>query len=331
MSQTDPYQQLSEAIGVTDSTLIPQLFKMLADENEAKVLLAASPPASVEELSEKTGIPKDEVEKMIDPLFKKGLIYKSSKRDPQRYYRVRRLLQFHDATILAPDMPPEYIDLWKKYHETEFLDHHKKIEASITQSHVRVVPVNITVEAGAQVAAFEDVKQIVEDADTLAVTKCTCRAIDGACGLPVEVCIQINRAADYAIERGTGRQLTKEETIEMLKMCEEEGLVHTVTNHRTLGHIICNCCADCCINWPGPRTSPVGFAAPSRFAAVVDPDLCTACETCLDRCYFDALKVEDDIAQVDEEKCMGCGLCVVTCPTEAMTLKELRGEDFVPE
>jgi ferredoxin len=114
-------------------------------------------------------------------------------------------------------------------------------------------------------------------------------------------------------------------------MCEDEGLVHTVTNHRTLGHIICNCCADCCINWPGPRTSPVGFAAPSRFAAVVDPDLCTACETCLDRCYFDALKLEDDIAQVDEEKCMGCGLCVVTCPTEAMTLKALRGEDFVPE
>ena len=112
----------------------------------------------------------------------------------------------------------------------------------------------IALEPDAQVAAFEDVKQIVDRADRLAVTDCTCRVVDGDCGKPLEVCIQVNKAANYALERGTGRELTKDETIEMLKMCEEEGLVHVVGNSRALGHIICNCCSDCCINWPGPRT-----------------------------------------------------------------------------
>ncbi len=332
MTDTSLYHQLSEAIGVGDSKIIPEIFKMLANENEAKVLLAAAPPATVEEISEKTGIPGDEIEKMIDPLFKKGLIFMSKKAGPTRYYRVRQLLQFHDATILAPEMPPEFFELWRKYHRTEFKEHHKRIESVLPKSAVRVIPVNIALKPDARIVAFDDVKQIVEEANNLAVTKCTCRVVDGSCGKPVEVCIQVNRAADYALQRGTGRKLTKEETIDLLKMCEEEGLVHTTGNSRTIGHVICNCCSDCCINWPGPRTSPVNFTAPSRFVAVVDPDLCISCETCLDRCYFDAITMdgENGTALVNEENCMGCGLCAVTCPSEAMNLKEARSEDFVP-
>jgi Fe-S-cluster-containing hydrogenase component 2 len=41
--------------------------------------------------------------------------------------------------------------------------------------------------------------------------------------------------------------------------------------------------------------------------------------------------MEDGIANVVEENCMGCGLCAVTCPDEAITLSEIRSEEFVPE
>jgi NAD-dependent dihydropyrimidine dehydrogenase PreA subunit len=40
---------------------------------------------------------------------------------------------------------------------------------------------------------------------------------------------------------------------------------------------------------------------------------------------------EEDTAVVDPEKCMGCGVCLVTCPEEALSLKEVRSEDFIPE
>jgi NAD-dependent dihydropyrimidine dehydrogenase PreA subunit len=39
---------------------------------------------------------------------------------------------------------------------------------------------------------------------------------------------------------------------------------------------------------------------------------------------------ENDTARVDADKCMGCGLCLVTCPEEALSLKEVRPQDFVP-
>ena len=65
---------------------------------------------------------------------------------------------------------------------------------------------------------------------------------------------------------------------------------------------------------------------------MVDAGLCSGCETCLERCYFDAINMEgeDDTALVDDQKCMGCGLCLVTCPDEALSLKEARPQDFVP-
>jgi ferredoxin len=145
--------------------------------------------------------------------------------------------------------------------------------------------------------------------------------------------VQLNRAADYAIERGTGRKLGKDEALEMMKMCEEEGLVHVSNNQRSPGHVICNCCSDCCLNWPSVRTGLGKFVVPSRFQAFVDPEACVSCETCLDRCYFDAISMdgEGETALVDPEKCMGCGLCLVTCPEEAINLKEVRPADFVPQ
>ncbi|MFH2130865.1 MAG: 4Fe-4S binding protein [bacterium] len=328
MTQPDLYQQLTNAIGIAESKIIPRIFEMLADEDEARVILAAAPPATVAELAERSGVPVEKVEKMVGPLFQKGLLFKSSR--PGVYYRVKYMLQFHDASILAPGMTQPFFDLWKEYHKTEFNEHMGQIQAILPQSAMRVVPVDVVIQPDLQVAYFDDVRQIVEKARNLAVTACTCRVVDGSCGKSLEVCIQVDKAADYALERGSGRQLTKAETLEMLKQCAQEGLVHVVGNSRGLGHIICNCCNDCCINWVNHGQTTVNFTAPSRFTAVVDPDSCTACEICLDRCYFDAISLESGVSEIDEAKCMGCGLCAVTCEDNAITMKQIRSEDFVP-
>jgi MinD superfamily P-loop ATPase len=58
----------------------------------------------------------------------------------------------------------------------------------------------------------------------------------------------------------------------------------------------------------------------SNYYAQVDPELCTACETCQDRCQMDALALVDEVTTVDLDRCIGCGLCVTTCPTDAVQL-----------
>ena len=57
MTQPDLYQQLTNAIGISESVIIPKIFKMLANEDEAKVILAAAPPGSVAEIAERSGVP----------------------------------------------------------------------------------------------------------------------------------------------------------------------------------------------------------------------------------------------------------------------------------
>jgi Pyruvate/2-oxoacid:ferredoxin oxidoreductase delta subunit len=265
---------------------------------------------------------------MMKPLFQKGLIFKSSR--PGVYYRVKYMLQFHDATILAPGMTQEFFDLWKEYHHTEFDGHMGELQAMIPTPVMRVIPVNVNLQPDLQVAYFDDVQQVVDNARVLAVTGCTCRVVDGKCGKTVDVCIQVDKAADYALERGSGRELSKDEAMVMLKQCAEEGLVHVVGNSRGLGHIICNCCDDCCINWVNHGQTQTNFTAPSRFTALVEEDNCTSCEICLDRCYFDAISLDTGVSVIDQEKCMGCGLCAITCEDTAITMKQIRDEDFVP-
>ncbi len=333
MKEKAVYQELAEGLGTGESKFIPGIFESLTSEEEARVLLAASPPATIEELAEKTGIDETEIEGMVGPLFDKGLIFKSKKETGTRYYRVRNLLQMHDATAVMLNPPQEMLDLWREFMAIEFDGYSRKIEEVLPSAVIRVIPVNITIDAKTHILAFDDIKNIVNEAGSLAVTPCSCRVIDGACGKTVEVCIQINKAADYAIERGTGRRLEKEETLEILKKCEEEGLVHVGNNQRAPGHVICNCCSDCCLNWPSVRTGHKKFVVPSRFTAIVDAELCSSCEVCLERCYFDAIHMdgEGDTASIDGEKCMGCGLCTVTCPEEAISFDEVRPADFVPE
>ncbi len=332
MTEKSVYQQLAEAVGAGGSATISAIFETLADEKEAALLLAAAPPATVSEIAAKSGLTEAEVEARIDPLFRKGLLFKSKKPEATRYYRVRTVLQMHDSTAVIPDPPPKMLGLWKSFMEKEFHPFLRRVEEVLPNPAVRVIPVNLSVQPETQILAFDDIRHIVTHARNLAVTPCSCRVIDGRCGKPVEVCVQIDKAADYALERGTGRKLEKEEALALLKKCEEEGLIHVSDNKRAPGHVICNCCSDCCLNWPSVRTGLGKFVVPSRFRAEIDPDRCTACETCLGRCYFDALVMEGEggKAAVRPEKCMGCGLCLVTCPTEAVTLKAVRPAEFVP-
>ncbi len=333
MADMTVYEQLATSIGQGNSRIVPDIFKSLANEDEAKLLLAASPPGTLAELADRTDFEESTIQGMIDPLFKKGLLFKSKKPDGDRYYRVRSYMQFHDSTAVMKDPPQEMLDLWMKWMEEDWSDASRMMEENLPNPVLRVIPVNLSIDYNSQILAADDVTDLVQRARNIAVTGCSCRVIDGSCGHTVEVCMQLDKAADYSIERGTGRPLSKEEALEMLRDCEEEGLVHTAGNSSThVGHVICNCCSDCCINWTSIREGLGKFIVPSRFRATIQADDCTGCELCVERCYFDAMHMGDDdgLAAVNEENCLGCGLCQVVCATEAIHMNEVRPQEFIP-
>lgn len=329
MSEETVYAQLAEHIGHPQSRYLPEIFKLLADEKEARLLLAARIPAEIETLRNTTGFDAADIKKMISDLYYKGLIYKSKKPEGINYYCVRNVIQFHDATIIVDNPDQRMLALWRKYDHEEWSDHLNQLCEFFPQPPIRVIPIDKSLDSSTRILPFEDITKVLDEAYSLAVTKCSCRVVHGECGHPIEVCLQVNKAADYAIDRGTGRRLDKTEAVKILKECSERGLVHNATNSKSVGMVICNCCEDCCENWPGGRK----FISPSRFMAAVSEYKCTLCEECIDRCFFDAISLDEEegIIHVSEDDCMGCGICKTGCQEEAIQLIEVRQPDHIPD
>ena len=51
-----------------------------------------------------------------------------------------------------------------------------------------------------------------------------------------------------------------------------------------------------------------------------DPDLCTACGTCVDHCAMSALSMQDNLPVVDADTCITCFCCQEVCPEKAIAL-----------
>jgi Na+-translocating ferredoxin:NAD+ oxidoreductase RNF subunit RnfB len=321
------YQDLSSRVNAAGSKYIPRIFEIIADEDEARLMLAM--PATPTVLSQKTGIGEERVQKMLKDLFQKGLVFYSKKTDPPIWRMCRSVGQFHDASILWPGVTDEFLNLWKEYCETEWIDSSEAAAKQLEKPMMRVIPIDSVVESDHQVLPFEDVRKIVENAHNIAVVPCPCRVAAKKCDKPKEVCMQLNRAADYAIERGTGRKLSKEEAVKVLREAQQAGLVHMTGNSKVAEHVICNCCGCCCIMIPVLVQRGVGMLGPSRYLAEINEDDCTVCGTCEDACPFKAIAIED-IAVVNSEKCLGCGVCAVACPVEAIKLKLVRDPESVP-
>ncbi len=61
--------------------------------------------------------------------------------------------------------------------------------------------------------------------------------------------------------------------------------------------------------------------------AVVDPEHCVACLTCVRVCPFSAPRVvKEGYAVIDETLCRACGICVVECPAQTIKLKKAPEE-----
>jgi Pyruvate/2-oxoacid:ferredoxin oxidoreductase delta subunit/DNA-binding Lrp family transcriptional regulator len=324
------YVELAGRIGLGQSERIARLFGIIANQNEAELLLAL--PGNARAMAEKLGRSQEEIASMLQTLFVKGIVFPSGKTEPPTYRMSRDLIQFHDASILWPDAPQEFLDLWQDFMEIEWPEVAKTFSKLMPRPFTRVIPVGVTVQAKTHVLAFEDIKEIVEKARSISVSKCTCRLTAHKCHKKLEACLQVNKAADYNIARGTGRKLSVEEALEIVRQAEEDGLIHVVMNKQNVDNFICNCCPCCCQTMPVLIKHNIRVIEPSRFAAEIDPNLCTSCATCLERCYFGAISLEEnEPARVEGTKCIGCGLCQVTCPSEAISMVEVRERDFVPE
>ncbi|MBF0303208.1 MAG: ATP-binding protein [Desulfamplus sp.] len=61
--------------------------------------------------------------------------------------------------------------------------------------------------------------------------------------------------------------------------------------------------------------------------AEINPDICTGCGECFQRCQFDAISLNFTI---DPISCEGCGVCAHFCPADAISFeRQICGEKFI--
>jgi NAD-dependent dihydropyrimidine dehydrogenase PreA subunit len=55
--------------------------------------------------------------------------------------------------------------------------------------------------------------------------------------------------------------------------------------------------------------------------AKVDDEKCTGCESCVEECPSEAIKMANDKAEINLDTCVDCGVCVDACPAEAISME----------
>lgn len=148
--------------------------------------------------------------------------------------------------------------------------------------------------------------------------------------MPMEVCMLFGVGAKFFIERGVARQLTKEEARQTLRTCAEAGLVHAGLNVQELD-FLCNCCpCHCMILKDALSQAKPGLTLSSGYQPEINPETCTGCETCIDRCPATAITMPEDLPIVDPGRCFGCGVCAIGCPMEAIMMEEKEAAPIPP-
>jgi len=199
----------------------------------------------------------------------------------------------------------------------------------------RVVTVEQEVPGGMGIQPYDKISHYIANAPYISVGTCYCRhfreLLGNPCDKPKEVCMGLGPAAVFTARRGIGRLVSKEEALDILKRCEEEGLVHCISNTGKYVDFICNCCTCHCGILQGLRAADrPGMAAVSSFIASLEKGDCSDCGDCVERCPMDALAVEDDVVALDSNRCIGCGLCASVCPTGALRLEPREGAPVPP-
>lgn len=333
----DSYEKLREILdthpsGAPSSKYFDEILRMYYTPEEAELLSRMSfRVKTVEEIVKGTGLDAEEVEKNLDRLASRAILFSKISKGVKSYAllpTIPGLFEFPFMKgITGPDVK-KLAGLWESYHEESLGDGFSGNPTPLA----RVIPVESSVESLSNIHPYEEVKKFISDSEYFALAECACRVSVAKCDRPKDVCLIFDAGGKFLVEKGFAREITKEDAFKVLDKADDAGLVHMSGNTRNKTYFICNCCPCCCTIMRGltQLKNPHAFYT-SSYLAVLNANECTACGICLERCPMKAIAIEDDDStRIDETLCIGCGLCVSSCPVAAIALVKRSDEPDVP-
>ena len=330
----DALDRLPNGFPRTKSNVETRLLEKLFSPEEASIgAQLTEKKIPLDTIAETAGLPLEDTRARLTKMADRGLVWlDKSALDPD--YDHDRLIQAENPSFrLAPfivgifestdsEWDHEFIHLLEEYLADGGAAGIMQPQPSIH----RVLPAHGAVKFE-QILPYEDVRELLLNPDNkkFRVRDCQCRKArdlhgDRKCDFTLRACISFSTLA-HASTPSKKVEISREEALDILDQCRDAGLVHTVTNVVKGINYICNCCGCCCEMLRGIKEWGIEHSvASSNYFAVIDPDECLGCETCIERCQVDAISEQGGVAVVDRDRCIGCGLCATGCPNDVAKL-----------
>jgi NADPH-dependent glutamate synthase beta subunit-like oxidoreductase len=282
------------------------LDRALESDEQAEIMLKMGlrKPKTVAEIAKLTGKDPNHIDELLMKAARTGAVeYNWDNPTKTKQYYVQVFVPgIAEMTNMTPFLMEKYPELGDKFNDMTYLP-----LAGITHLvppggagiGMHVIPVEQAIPAKNETMDIEHLSHWLDKYDGhINVGYCSCRNArrikgEGSGEMQDECCIGVGEFADYMFETGRGRNITKEEALQILKRAEENGYVHQTTNIDGKNKIfaICNCDLGVCFALRTSQLFNTQNLSASAYRAHVDKDNCVACGKCVEVCPAGALKL----------------------------------------
>jgi len=335
--------------GAPPSDLLFRILKILFTEREAE-LVARLPirPFPVETAARAWKMTPAEARPILDRLADKALLVDAVRDGETRWVLPPPMAGFFEFSMMRVrgDIDQKALaELFYRYLNVE----EEFVRSLFTRGETQLGRTFVNEEAigedGAlEVLDWERATEVVRGASEIGIGVCYCRHkmqhLGRACDAPMEICMTFGTTASSLVRHGFARRAEAAETLDLLRMARERGLVQFGENVRQRPAFICNCCGCCCEALIAQRR--FGFLKPvhtTGFRPEIDRERCNGCGKCVTACPVEAMGLVAALdptssrkrtVRFEEGACLGCGVCVPTCRSGALRLARRERRTIPP-
>ena len=261
-------------------------------------------PKTTAEIAKLTGKSEEHIVELLTDAANHGIVeynYENPKHEKQWYVQlfVPGIAEMTNMVLWQVEKYPELADSFNKMTFLPLEGKTHLIPPGGDGVGMHVIPVEKAIPAKNESASIEHISHWLDKYDGhFSVGYCSCRNArrlfgEGSGEIQDDCCIGLGDFADYLVETGKGRYITREEVLQICQRAEENGYVHQVTNIDGSDKIfgLCNCDLGVCFALRTSQYFNTPNLSASAYRAHVDKDNCVACGKCVEVCPAGAVKL----------------------------------------
>ena len=271
---------------------------------EVMLKMGLRKPKTTAEIAKLTGKSEARIEELLTDAAMHGIVeyhHENPKHEKQWYVQlfVPGIAEMTNMVLWQVEKYPELADAFDKMTFLPLEGKTHLIPPGGDGIGMHVIPVEKAIEHENKSVSIEHISHWLDKYDgKLSVGYCSCRNArrlygQGSGEIQDDCCIGLGDFAQYLVETGKGRPITKEEALAICQRAEDNGYVHQTTNIDGSDKIfgLCNCDVGVCFALRTSQYFNTPNLSASSYRAHVDKDACVACGKCVEVCPAGAVKL----------------------------------------